>query len=214
MVKLDPSAGRNADLADIPAPDGVRNGRQPESGTLRFKAILGAGLVALCPVSGASAQSVAADPQTVELARATSDAPGERFRSTMDQVFSPGRWRQTSGYRTPAQEDELRRQGAGAVPAGHVSRHSLGGPSAPGAYDVAVQGMSAPNAAARLRQFDQSFARVIAEGPHGGQGPHLHIEPHFDRAAGSAPKSAPDEVTYLRIVDGRRNPQLTRGSLR
>jgi hypothetical protein len=199
---------------DILAPDGVANGCQPETGTVRLKAILGAGLVALCPVSGASAQSVTGNPEMVEPASATSDAPGERFRSTMDQVFSPGRWRQTSGYRTPAQEDELRRQGAGAVPAGRVSRHSLGGPDAPGAYDVAVRGMSAPNAAAKLRQFDQSFARVVAEAAHGGQGPHLHIEPRFDRAARPAPKAVPDDAIYARIVDGKRNPQLTRASLR
>jgi hypothetical protein len=171
-------------------------------GTLRSKAILGTGFMALCLVSAASAKS------------ADADAPGERFRSTMDQVFSPGRWRQTSGYRTPAQEDELRRQGAGAVPVGRVSHHSLGGPDAPGAYDVVVPGMSARNAAAKVLQFDQAFARVIAEGAHGGQGPHLHIEPHFNRVASPAPKPDSDEVIYTRIVDGKRNPQLTRASLR
>ena len=31
-------------------------------------------------------------------------------------------------------------------------------------------------AAAKLRQAGGAFARVIAEGPHGGQGPHLHVE--------------------------------------
>ena len=142
------------------------------------------------------------------------DVQGERFRSTMDQVFSPGRWRQTSGYRTRAQEDELRRQGAGTVPPGHVSHHSVGGPEAPGAYDVVVQGMSPLNAAAKARRFSQSFTKVIAEGAHGGQGPHLHIEPRFDRAASYIPKPASDDTIYMRIVDGRRNPKLSQTSLR
>jgi hypothetical protein len=100
----------------------------------------------------------------------------EDFRSTMDKVFGPGRWRQTSGYRTRAQEDALRRAGAGTVAAGHVSRHSLGDPVKPGAYDAVVDGVALSAAAARLRKVGGPFARVVAEGPHGGQGPHLHVE--------------------------------------
>lgn len=98
------------------------------------------------------------------------------FRATMDRVFGPGRWRQTSGYRTRAQEDALRRQGAGTVPPGRLSRHSLGNPDAPGAYDAVVEGMASQTAAAKLRRAGGAFAKVIAEGPHGGQGPHLHVE--------------------------------------
>ena len=101
---------------------------------------------------------------------------GHDFQATMDRVFGAGRWRETSGYRSPAQEDALRRQGAGAVAPGHLSAHSLGGSEAPGAYDAVVERMSAASAAARLRRAGAPFARVLAEGAHGGQGPHLHIE--------------------------------------
>jgi hypothetical protein len=102
--------------------------------------------------------------------------PPDDFRATLDRVFGPGRWRQTSGYRSVAQENALRRQGAGTVPAGHVSRHSLGDPEAPGAYDVVVAGMSPAGAAAKLRRDGAAFPKVAAEAAHGGQGPHLHIE--------------------------------------
>jgi hypothetical protein len=111
-------------------------------------------------------------------------ASGGDFRSTMDQVFGPGRWRQTSGYRTPAQEDALRRQGAGTVSPGRFSLHSLGAPDAPGAYDAVVDRMSPEAAAARLRAAGAAFARVVAEREHGPQGPHLHIELISTRGAG------------------------------
>ena len=97
------------------------------------------------------------------------------FQAAMDQVFGPGRWRQTSGYRTIAQEDALRRQGAGTVPRGHLSRHSIGGAEAPHAYDAVVDKLPLQSAAAMLRQAG-AFARVLAEGAHGNQGAHLHIE--------------------------------------
>ena len=64
-------------------------------------------------------------PRPVE--KAPAPAAGGDFDATMDQVFGPGRWRKTSGYRTPAQENALRRQGAGTVAQGRLSRHSLGG---------------------------------------------------------------------------------------
>jgi len=99
------------------------------------------------------------------------------FHATMDRVFGPGRWRQTSGYRTRAQEDALRRAGAGTVPAGAVSKHSLGSWEKPGAYDAVVHGMSLATAADKLRRAaGDGFARVIAEGAHGPQGAHLHVE--------------------------------------
>ena len=59
---------------------------------------------------------------------------------------------------------------------GRVSLHSLGNPEAPGAYDAVVNSMPLPAAAARLKQAGGAFSRVVAEGPHGGQGPHLHVE--------------------------------------
>lgn len=98
------------------------------------------------------------------------------FRATMDRVFGAGRWRQTSGYRTQAQENALRRAGAGTVAAGHISRHSLGNWEKPGAYDAVVRGMALAAAAEKLRRANAGFARVLAEGAHGPEGPHLHVE--------------------------------------
>ncbi|QUD86302.1 hypothetical protein [Phenylobacterium montanum] len=135
----------------------------------------------------------------------------EKVHSSLDQVFGPGQWRQTSGYRTRAQENALRRRGAGTVAVGQVSHHSLGGPDAPQAYDVVVPGMSQARAAIKLRQADAGFTRVLAEAAHGPEGPHLHIEPGAALAVGqaAAAEAAPPEPTiYLRIADGRRNPEI------
>jgi hypothetical protein len=103
-------------------------------------------------------------------------AAGGDFSATMDRVFGPGRWRQTSGFRTQAQENALRRQGAGTVAPGHTSLHSLGGPEAPGAYDAVVANLSPAQAAARLKRDAGGAFRVLAERAHGPQGPHLHVE--------------------------------------
>jgi hypothetical protein len=103
-------------------------------------------------------------------------ASGEGFQATMDRTFGPGRWRQTSGFRTQAQENALRRQGAGTVAPGRISYHSLGAPDAPHAYDAVVAGMSPARAAVKLKQVGGPFTRVLAEGAHGPQGAHLHIE--------------------------------------
>jgi hypothetical protein len=98
------------------------------------------------------------------------------LHATMDRVFGEGRWRLTSGYRTVAQEDALRRAGAGTVPAGRLSKHSLGGPDQPGAVDAVVPGMTPKAAAAKLRKDGEGMDRVLAEGAHGREGAHLHIE--------------------------------------
>ena len=98
------------------------------------------------------------------------------FHATMDQVFGEGRWRETSGFRTQAQENALRRAGAGTVAPGHISYHSIGAPDAPGAYDAVVASMSAANAAAKLKKAGVPFHRVLAERAHGREGPHLHVE--------------------------------------
>jgi hypothetical protein len=103
-------------------------------------------------------------------------ASGGDFSATMDRVFGVGRWRQTSGYRTRAQEDALRRQGAGTVAVGHISLHSVGGPDAPHAYDAVVAHLSTAEAAARLKQNAGGAFRVLAERAHGPQGAHLHVE--------------------------------------
>jgi hypothetical protein len=132
---------------------------------------------AIIEVTSAGAEYAALHPKPVAPARRTAArtvASGE-FQATMDQVFGPGRWRQTSGYRTQAQENALRRQGAGTVAPGRLSLHSVGAAHAPGAYDAVVLGLPLESAAAMLRQAG-AFSRVLAEAAHGSQGAHLHIE--------------------------------------
>lgn len=111
------------------------------------------------------------------------EATHARFRATMDQVFGAAAWRITGGYRTEARENELRAQGALTVRPGAVSRHSVGDPAAPGAYDVVVAGLSPFEAADRLRRAGAPFRTIFPEAAHGSQGPHLHLDP-YDRAAG------------------------------
>jgi hypothetical protein len=154
---------------------------------------------------------VLADPQAADAAATPSQSQNQRFHASMDQVFGAGRWRETSGYRTQAQEDALRREGAGTVPAGRMSAHSLGGPDAPGAYDAVVSGVPLSRAAAMLRGSGDGFSRVLAEGAHGPEGAHLHIEvARAGSAAALAPaaRAAACPTIYLRIVGGRRNPQI------
>jgi hypothetical protein len=118
----------------------------------------------------------------------TPAAGGGDFQATMDQVFGPGRWRKTSGYRTQAQENALRRQGAGTVAPGRISYHSIGAPDAPSAYDAVVAGMTPASAAVKLKRVGGPFTRVLAERAHGSQGAHLHLE-LARRTAGSASAS-------------------------
>jgi hypothetical protein len=177
---------------------------------------------------------VAADPALASDFRADRHAPSphpnmgwtqnDRFRSTMDQLFGSGRWRETSGYRSPAQENRLRAEGAGTVPAGRLSAHSLGTPDAPGAYDAVVYGMSQARAANVLRASGTEFADAFSEGARGPEGGHLHINvgghmeaasyalpierlPRVMRAARVVARVSCDSI-YMRVVDGRRNPQL------
>lgn len=150
----------------------------------------------------------------------------ERFAAVMDNVFGPGAWRMTGGYRTPQRENELRAQGAMTVRPGGVSRHSLGRPGAPGAYDVVVNGMSPYEAANRLRAAGAPFARYQPKGAHGTQGPHLHLEPHgfgqapvFHLASASASKpQVADEgrarsVTIAMPAPSPRSMAAARGEL-
>jgi hypothetical protein len=122
-----------------------------------------------------------------------SEAPSGDFTATMDKVFGAGRWRQTSGYRTKAQEDALRRQGAGTVAPGHTSLHSIGGPQAPGAYDAVVAHLTPAQAAAKLQQSAGGAFRVLAERAHGPQGPHLHVERVSARTARAPAETATDD---------------------
>jgi len=124
----------------------------------------------------------------------------DKFAAVMDSVFGRGAWRMTGGYRTPEREDELRAQGAMTVRPGGLSRHSLGRPGAPGAYDLVVNGMSPSEAASRLRAAGAPFARYQPKGAHGAQGPHLHVEPYgfgptpgFQLASSSNAAKAPIE---------------------
>lgn len=142
--------------------------------------------VALAAAAGAAhaqhAVLVRQDPAPDGSGAATTPAPRggtpqARFTSVMDSVFGAGRWRQTGGYRTPEREDELRALGAGTVRPGAISAHSLGRPGAPGAYDAVVEGLGVQAAAQRLRESGAPFSRILAEGAHGGQGAHLHLEP-------------------------------------
>ena len=149
--------------------------------------------MALCVATTAAAGAIqvvsaGAEYAAVHPRRAARAAAGDDFQATMDRVFGPGRWRQTSGYRSQAAENALRRQGAGTVAPGRISLHSVGGADAPGAYDAVVDRMSVAGAAAKLRQSGATFSRVVAEGAHGGQGPHLHIE------LGRAPAQSADSA--------------------
>lgn len=99
----------------------------------------------------------------------------ERVHATMDSVFGVQNWRETGGYRTPERENELRAQGAQTVPPGVLSHHSMGRPGDAGAYDLVVNGLSPAAAAEKLRRAGAPF-RILAEGAHGGQGAHLHLE--------------------------------------
>lgn len=153
----------------------------------------------------------AVDPKVAPAASPTAPQK-ERVHADLDRVFGAGRWRETSGYRSRAREDELRREGAGTVRPGQISHHSMGTPDAPGAYDVVVPGMSNAEAAAKLRTESSGFSRVYAEAAHGREGQHLHLEPTKGLIsvsdAGSALKPRTDDNIYLRIVGGRRNPAL------
>jgi hypothetical protein len=118
--------------------------------------------------------ALAAQPPPPPSVRATSQSG---FRDIMNRVFGAGTWRETGGYRTQATENKLRAEGALTVPVGEVSRHSMGTPDAPDAYDVVVAGLSPEQAADRLRHSGIPFRRLFPEGVHGTQGAHLHVEP-------------------------------------
>jgi hypothetical protein len=146
------------------------------------------------------------------VARAATPVSGEDFRSVMDRVFGPGRWRMTSSYRSQAQEDALRRQGAGTVAPGHISLHSVGGPNAPEAYDAVVDHMPLATAAAKLRQAGGGFSRVLAEGAHGPQGAHLHVELVSARMRTAQPQAFAEGQTDPDVARGRRGRAARRSS--
>lgn len=170
-------------------------------------------LLAVFLSGNAAGQSAPSTVPSDSDAPAASLSRNDQFRSAMDRVFGPNGWRETSGYRSRARENQLRMEGAGTVPAGRLSHHSLGTPDAPGAYDAVVDGLPQARAAAVLRASGQGFSRVVAERAYGPQGPHLHIEVASALAASSTeatPASHACDSIYLRVAGGRRNPQLTR----
>jgi TPR repeat protein len=122
------------------------------------------------------------------------------FHAVMDDMFGAGAWRETSGYRTRAQENALRAEGAGTVPVGVLSHHSMGAPGRPGAYDVVMRKGSNASAAARLKNSGMAFQRVIVEGQHGPEGPHLHIEP--GRGGRSGQRAEPASSVIDALVNG------------
>ena len=73
----------------------------------------------------------------------------------------------------------------------HTSRHSIGGPETPGAYDVVVPGMSQAQAAAKLKAADQGWGKVAAEAAHGREGAHLHLELARETVPGGASDGGP-----------------------
>lgn len=114
------------------------------------------------------------------------------FAGDLDRSLGEGRWRDTGDYRTPGREAQLRAQGAAT--ARGTSRHSIGAPDAPGAHDIVPVGLSTADATARLRRTP-GVKDVIAEGPAGGQGAHLHV----DVAPGVTPP-APKPVSFDDLV--------------
>ena len=95
------------------------------------------------------------------------------FKRYLDKAVGPGRYRITSGYRTMAEDEALRRQGAGMTPRGAVSPHERGGPGDPGAYDIQPVGLSDAEFQAKLK--GGPFANEFLEGSHGNQGQHFHV---------------------------------------
>ena len=153
------------------------------------------------------------------------DSTRERVHATMNTVFGAQNWRETGGYRSPERENELRAQGALTVPPGVLSHHSMGKPGDAGAYDLVVNGLSPGEAAERLRRAGAPF-KLLAEGAHGGQGAHLHLEIPTDaqRAARrppglewvvADPTPAQLAVTQLRreAEQGRADAQLRLGQI-
>jgi hypothetical protein len=100
--------------------------------------------------------------------------PHTAFTNQMNETFGEGKWRTTGGYRSPERENQLRDQGAQTVAPGRTSRHSMGSPDAPGAYDIVVDGMSPQAAAAVMKQKGLAMP-TFPEGSAGGQGAHLHV---------------------------------------
>ncbi|HEY5288875.1 MAG TPA: tetratricopeptide repeat protein [Caulobacteraceae bacterium] len=119
------------------------------------------------------------------------------FKESMNRVFGSGQWRETGGYRTIATENRLRAEGALTVPVGVVSRHSMGTPDAPGAYDIVVRGMSPDQAAVKIRRSGIAYRRLFPEGVHGSQGAHLHVEPLLAQLR---------EAIWRRTAPGDRHP--------
>lgn len=98
------------------------------------------------------------------------------FHALMDKTFGAGKWHETSGFRTPAEEDALRAQGAGTVPKGKLSHHSLGTEDQPGARDIVVDGLNPRQVARKLSATGADFVHFFPEAQKAKQGAHLHVD--------------------------------------
>jgi hypothetical protein len=198
---------------------------RPSSRIMRIAAKLWLGSLMALAV-GANAALADGQSAVIKLGVDPSSEQGQKARlhAALDRAFGAGKWRVTSGYRSEARENELRAMGAGTVPVGAISHHSMGTPSDPGAYDVVVDGMDQARAAQLLRENEPNFGRILFEGAHGPEGAHLHIEVGNGAirlgAPGGKGADKPDTATliaahtnycnsiYERVVDNRRNSKL------
>ncbi|MGH7023842.1 MAG: tetratricopeptide repeat protein [Caulobacteraceae bacterium] len=133
------------------------------------------------------------------------------FKQDMNHVFGQGRWRETGGFRSRARENQLRAEGALTVAPGDISRHSLGTPDAPGAYDIVVEGLSPEQAALKIRKSGIAFQRLFPEGLHGTQGAHLHVEPFLAQLREAIwRRTLPDQRSAAPLSDAARTPDARR----
>ncbi|HWE47402.1 MAG TPA: hypothetical protein VG407_15370 [Caulobacteraceae bacterium] len=189
----------------------------------KSRAWLGPLVAVLVCGTGPSAFAADAESAVIRIGVDPASEQGQtaRLHAALDRAFGAGKWRVTSGFRSEAHENALRAMGAGAVPVGAISHHSMGSPSEPGAYDVVVAGMDQSRAAQVLREFEPGFSRILFEGAHGPEGPHLHIEVgdgtvHLrSKAAAKSDMATLIEAhtnycnsIYERVVDNQRNSKL------
>jgi hypothetical protein len=125
--------------------------------------------------------------------------PEEEVASLLDKKFGRGKWHFGSKFRPPEREDELRAEGAGTVPKGDVSQHSMGTPERPGAWDLTVLGMSPQDVALKLQGTKLDSGATLAtdfpEAPHGQEPAHTHIS------------FTPEKIQPVKLADaGEDNP--------
>lgn len=123
-------------------------------------------------------------------------APGQtvtmsQLKTHLDQKYGAGKYT-IYGYRPTSKEDQLRREGAGTVPPGERTDHSLGTPDDPGAYDISVPGLKPAQVEKDLRDSGFAFESYLPEDQHGDQGPHLHVRNFLPASASTPPTKMAD----------------------